>query len=847
MNIEIPELCLVILIGSSSAGKSTFARKHFKSTAIISSDACRAMVADDENVMDANQATFELVHFIIEKRLERGLLTVVDATNLQTEGRKALVRLARKYHVFPIGIALNMPESILYERNKKGRQLPQRVIRSHHRQMKRSFRMLKKEGIRKWFELKTEEEVANATISLRAAWNNKKAEHGPFDIIGDVHGCFKELRQLLEKMGYHITKHRDRNRNFGYTVRPPAGRKALFVGDLVDRGPASNEVLRLVMSMHQAGHALCVVGNHDAKLLKKLEGKNVQIKHGLAETLEQLETEPPEFMEALQSFLKGLISHYVLDNGKLVVAHAGLREEMQGRTSKAVRSFCMYGETTGEIDEFGLPVRYNWAQDYKGKAMVIYGHTPVHEATWFNNTIDIDTGCVFGGKLTALRYPERELCSVPAAKEYMPPGRPITPAKRLPGDEPMLKLQDFIGRHTINTGLRPNITIPQERNAAAIEIMSRFGVHPNWLIYLPPTMSPSETSNQEDYLEHPKEAFEYFRSKGINEVICEEKHMGSRAVVVIGKDKEAIEKRFGIIGEELGCIYTRTGRTFFEDKHLESALLARLQQAITEANLWESLSTDWMLLDGELMPWSAKAQQLLQQQYAAVGASGKLALSTVNTALTNAKERGLEVETLIDTFAAKEQQVAQFSDAYRHYCWEVKGIEDYRLAPFHLLATEGEVHHQKGHDWHLAQIHKIGEQDALFQPTNYRMVRLDDPSSEAAATQWWLDMTQKGGEGMVVKPLSFIASTAKGLVQPAVKCRGREYLRIIYGPEYTQEAKLQALRKRGLSHKRSMAIREFALGIEGLERFVKYAPFSKVHQCALGVLALESEPVDPRL
>jgi diadenosine tetraphosphatase ApaH/serine/threonine PP2A family protein phosphatase len=210
-----------------------------------------------------------------------------------------------------------------------------------------------------------------------------------------------------------------------YTIQNPEGRTAVFVGDLVDRGPNSPEVLRLVMQMCEEGKAWCVVGNHDDKLKRFLEGKNVKINHGLETTVEQLKTETADFRKKANHFLSKLVSHYVFDDGKLVVAHAGLREDMQGRTSGAVRSLCMYGETTGEIDSFGLPVRINWAADYRGKAMVIFGHTPVPTAEWLNNTMDIDTGCVFGGKLTALRYPELELVDVPAKAVYAESKRPF--------------------------------------------------------------------------------------------------------------------------------------------------------------------------------------------------------------------------------------------------------------------------------------------------------------------------------------------------------------------------------------------------------------------------------------
>ena len=345
MKIEIPELALVALVGPSGSGKSTFAKSHFLPTEIVSSDYCRGVVSDNENSLDANQDTFDLAHYIIGKRLKRGNLTVMDATNVQQTARIPLLKLAKEHHVLNVAIVLNMPLATCIDRNEKrtDRNLKKQVIRRQHNRMKQSIRHLKKEGFKRIYVLNSPEEVAKVEITRQKLWNNKKELTGPFDIIGDIHGCFVELKELLITLGYKITKHRDRTKNYGYTIKAPANRKALFVGDLTDRGPASNEVLRLVMSMVKNEIALCVCGNHDSKLWKKLNGRNVQIKHGLAETLEQLATEPTEFVEEVRSFLGQLISHYVLDSGKLVVAHAGLREEMQGRASGAVRSFCMYG------------------------------------------------------------------------------------------------------------------------------------------------------------------------------------------------------------------------------------------------------------------------------------------------------------------------------------------------------------------------------------------------------------------------------------------------------------------------------------------------------------------------
>lgn len=853
MKLTIPELSLVVLIGPSGCGKSTFARKHFKPTEVLSSDFCRGLVSDDENDQAATKDAFEVLHFIASKRLAAGKLTVIDATNVQPEARKPLVALARQFHVLPVAIALNLPERICADRNKSraDRSFGPHVIRNQSQDLRRSLRNLEREGFRHVHVLNTPEDVDAAVVERQPLWNNRKTEHGPFDIIGDVHGCIDELRDLLAQLGYQVVQD-----NGVYEVTPPAGRKAVFVGDLVDRGPGVPSVLRLVMSMVQAGVALCVPGNHDMKLVRKLKGRDVQISHGLADSLGQLDAESPEFREKVCAFLDGLVSHYVFDDGKLVVAHAGMKEEMQGRGSGKVRDFALYGETTGETDEFGLPVRGNWAAEYRGKAMVVYGHTPVAEPEWLNRTINIDTGCVFGGKLTALRYPERELVSVPARKTYYEPARPFLPVETAAVPEltaqqrhdELLDIEDVLGKRIVSTRLHRTVTVREENATAALEVMSRFAANPKWLIYLPPTMSPSETTQKEGYLEYPTEAFAYYRHEGAGAVVCEQKHMGSRAVVIVCRDEGAAQKHFGVVGEGIGICYTRTGRRFFNDPALECTFLARVQTAVSAAGIWDELASDWLCLDCELMPWSVKAQELLRQQYAPAGAAATAALPQAVSLLNAAASLNPQLGGLLDEYKERLRLTHCYVDAYRRYCWPVKSLDDLRLAPFHLLASEGHVHVDKDHVWHMETLGRICQFDPQFlTATPWRKVDLADPSCEGDATAWWESLTDSGGEGMVVKPLSFVQKGRRDLAQPAVKCRGREYLRIIYGPEYTRAEHLERLRQRSLGGKRSLAVREFALGVEALERFVRQEPLRRVHECVFGVLALESEPVDPRL
>ncbi|WNO67691.1 polynucleotide kinase-phosphatase [Streptomyces sp. NBC_00121] len=840
--LPVTDLSLVVLVGASGSGKSTFARRHFKPTEIISSDFCRGLVADDENDQSASGDAFDVLHYIAGKRLAAGRLTVVDATNVQAESRKQLVQLARSHDVLPIAIVLDLPEEVCQARNaarpdRAG--MPRHVVQRHRRELRRSLRGLEREGFRKVHVLHTEEEAEHAEVVLERRYNDLRHLTGPFDIIGDIHGCSSELESLLGKLGYVDGAH-------------PEGRTAVFVGDLVDRGPDSPGVLRRVMSMVSAGNALCVPGNHENKLGRYLKGRKVQHTHGLAETIEQLDREDakdPAFREQVREFIDGLVSHYVLDGGKLVVCHAGLPEKYHGRTSGRVRSHALYGDTTGETDEFGLPVRYPWAEEYRGRAAVVYGHTPVPSTSWVNNTLCLDTGAVFGGKMTALRWPERELVDVPAEKVWYEPTKPLTTEAPGGREGRPLDLADVQGRRIVETRYQGRISVREENAAAALEVMSRFAVDPRLLGYLPPTMAPTATSHEEGFLEHPAEAFAQYRADGVATVVCEEKHMGSRAVALVCRDAEAARERFGVEGPT-GALHTRTGRPFLDDVALTEVILGRLRTAVTAAGLWDEWDTDWVLLDAELMPWSLKAGGLLRSQYAAVGAASGAVLPGANAALAAAAARGVDVADLAARQQERTADAAAFTDAYRRYCWSTEGLDGVRIAPFQILAVRGRSLASVPHDEQLAWLDRLVEHDptGLLQVTRRLVVDTGDEASVRAGIDWWLEMTGSGGEGMVVKPLGALVRDEKGrLVQPGIKVRGREYLRIIYGPEYTRPENLERLRSRFLGHKRSLALREYALGLEALDRLADGEPLWRVHEAVFAVLALESEPVDPRL
>ncbi|MER6051602.1 polynucleotide kinase-phosphatase [Streptomyces sp. NPDC001793] len=948
-SLAVPDLSLVVLIGATGSGKSTFAARHFKPTEVISSDFCRGLVSDDENDQSASGDAFEVLHFIVGKRLAAGRLTVVDATNVQAEARARLVRLAREHDVLPVAIVLDVPEQVCAERNATRADragLPRRVIQRHRRELRRSLVGLEREGFRKVHVLCGEREIEAAEIVRERRANDLRHLAGPFDIIGDIHGCRSELETLLGRLGYELT--RDGQGRVVDAVHP-AGRTAVFVGDLVDRGPDSPGVLRLVTGMVASGHGLCVSGNHESKLGRYLDGRPVRHTHGLAETVEQLGREDETFRAEVAEFIRGLAGHYVLDGGGLVVCHAGLPEKYHGRTSGRVRSFALYGDTTGETDEFGRPVRYPWAEEYRGRAAVVYGHTPTPRAGWLNNTICLDTGCVFGGKLTALRWPERELVDVAAERVWYEPARPL--AAEAPGgaDGRPLDLGDVAGRRAVETRHMGRLAVGEENAAAALEAMSRFATDPRLLPYLPPTMAPCATAPEgevdargEGFLEHPREAFAEYRAAGVREVVCEEKHMGSRAVVLVCRDEAVARERFGVADAGVsGALYTRTGRPFFDDRETTERILRRVRDCVGRAGLWAELDTDWLLLDAELMPWSLRATELLRTRYAAVGAASRAVFPGVLGALEAAAARGVEVAELLERQRGRAADAAAFTEAYRRYCrrmgepvpsgepvsseepvssgdvgpdgrpgdrpgetsWSGRGgLAGMRLAPFQILAAEGRSLAGLPHTEQLALIDRLiaaeqvpavaeggaadrraaevpeaaggstvaeapevkadsaggvsaavpavsaAERIRLLAPTRRLVVDTGDEASVAAGVAWWLDLTADGGEGMVVKPLRALVRQPDGrLVQPGLKCRGREYLRIVYGPEYTRPENLRRLRVRHLGHKRSLALREYALGLEALDRLAAGEPLRRVHEAVFAVLALESEPVDPRL
>ena len=425
MKITIPDFSLVVLVGPAGAGKSTFAKKHFLQTEVVSSDQCRALVSDERTDQSATADAFALLQYTAALRLKRRKLTVVDSTAVRRVDRADLVKLARQHHAIPVALVFDIDPSVCSRRNQTRETGPAaRIVRRQSWQLRKGLRGLRKEGFGKFRVLRSPADAAAVELVREPLWTDRRQEHGPFDIVGDVHGCFDELVTLLDRLGYQVDAFKVGSESL-VRGRHPEGRKAVFVGDLTDRGPRNVDTLRLVAGMCEEGTALCVMGNHDFKLHRWLRGHNVQLTHGLEITVQELQQTSKALRQRMLDFLGGMRSHFWLADGKLVVAHAGLKEEMHGRGSPDVRSFSLFGETTGEKDEFGLPVRLEWARDYRGAAEVVFGHTPVTKAEWLNRTLCIDTGCAIGGELTALRWPEKELVARDAAaRQHSVPARP---------------------------------------------------------------------------------------------------------------------------------------------------------------------------------------------------------------------------------------------------------------------------------------------------------------------------------------------------------------------------------------------------------------------------------------
>ncbi|MFJ8458399.1 polynucleotide kinase-phosphatase [Lysinibacillus xylanilyticus] len=861
MNITVPHTGIVLLIGPSNSGKSTLLQHWvnvgmLSPSEIISSDSYRTLVADtnyidfqnyskevadllyDEYFAISAQA-FAVMERVLEARCTLNKCTFVDATHLQSEERQKYILLGKKLHVPVSAIVLDVPLEELLRRDTL-RQDPRgsKRIKQQARLLKTEKRLIKKEAFTKTYMVKETEEL---TLSRQESSLHLDVDAG-LDVIGDIHACFDEFIELLGKLGYEENKE-------GYYIHP-LGRRFVSVGDIMSRGPKSIETMAFFERHIERGLAYMTDSNHGWKIARWLDGRKVTLHHGdelvEAEFIDYENVygveQTKEFKARLAKCLLAAPSHYILMNNGIssaVVTHAGIRDRYIGKQSARIYDFCRYGDVLGQ-DPSGKPIRNDWFTEHQSSQLIIWGHDPKLRPLKQNNTLNIDQGVVFGGQLTAFRYPEKTIEFVNAYKNYAGIERnPLLEAKAQRFDPP--NIGAFLEGFTVETAYFGNVQIGGAHAKAAIDNVSHYALPLEQLVYIPPTMSPTpQTSALGDTLEHPTEAFAYYQKHGVHTMIAEKKHMGSRAVLLLFKDS-LIAKEY-IDTETLGIMTSRTGRRFF-DQETEQKILQQLHCELMEKNYFEQFNTNFVLLDAEILPWNLKAQQLIDQQYAHVAEQALMDRTKLMEKLRDTAH--IDVSEWLQEYKGLLENAQRFSTVFQNYCWDVQDTSAIQIAPFHVLAHSSETFFHKPHTWHMEMNRLFAKNSALFIETEFKVIT--DEASEQEAITWWEEMTAAGHEGIVIKPETFVTNYQGKLLQPAIKVRGREYLRIIYGMDYLQPSNLTKLKERNPNKKMKHALREFALGLEGIERFVKGESTARIHECVLGTLALESDPVDPRL
>ncbi|MEH7307230.1 polynucleotide kinase-phosphatase [Neobacillus drentensis] len=861
--IHLPHAGIVLLVGPSNSGKTTLLNQLIQeqqvlTSEVVSSDQFRVLVSDVEFIdwnrrpkyeadalfneyQQISKEAFEAMDYIIAKRCRLNKLTFIDATHLRDYEREKYLQMAKKYHVPAIAIMLNLAETELLRRDLE-RDFPRgkNRIKQQYQHFKKTLRSIKKEGFRRCY-IFGEEELQ--VLNLNRLGNPLLIDIGPgIDFIGDIHGCFEEFLEILSKLGYIENEE-------GY-FNHPAGRKILSLGDVMSRGPRSIETMQFFQKHVTAGLAYMIDSNHGWKIARWLDGKNVKLAHGDENVKAEFDEyeikfgkeESERLKEQIRDLLLEAKPHYIIQKNGVNVAvavHAGIKDHYIGKQSPRISDFCRYGDTDG-IDENGKPIRKDWSMAHKSSELILWGHDPRQQPLLVNNTLNIDQGVVFGGSLTAFCFPERKFVSVNAKKDYANVSdNPLKEweSKRLAPPN----IAKFLEGYSVLTEQYGEIAIYADGTKSALDDLSHNTLPLEQIVYLPPTMSPTpKPSSLEEYLEHPLEAFEYYQANGVDTMVVEKKHMGSRGILFLFKNKQVANEYIG--RETLGSIYTRTGRAFFK-KDLEDQILQVLHADL--GGYFEKYNTDFVLLDAEILPWNLKAKELIMNQYAHVGEMVLLDRSKLKEHLQKAAENGKDVAGWLEETDEKIHNAKVFNEVYQKYCWDTEGLAGIQIAPFHTLAHSNETFFDKPHTWHMEKNKEFSVLSKLFMETEYRIVTDEDSMKEAIG--WWEEMTEEGQEGFVVKPESFVARNKGKLLQPAIKVRGRKYLHIIYGIDYLQPENLSRLKQRNAGKKQRNALKEFSLGAEAVKRFVGRESLERYHECVLGVLALESDPIDPRL
>ncbi|MBD1371830.1 polynucleotide kinase-phosphatase [Hazenella sp. IB182357] len=863
--IVLPAMGIVLLVGPSNSGKTTLLARlieegMIQTTEVVGSDQFRMLLSDQpymdwtgypkdqadvlyQEYQEVSEQAFEMMEKVVEKRCRLGKLTFVDATHLHPDDRAKYLQLGLKNHVPVVAVGLDVHEkALLYRDQKRDYPRGKNRIKQQNYRFREVKRNIKKEGFHSVYMLQNE---AINTVRFERLPNPLWVDCGAgVDFIGDIHGCYDELIQLLKQLGYRLN-------DAGLYIHP-TGRKFVSLGDIMSRGPKSLETISFIYQHVKAGLAYMIDSNHGWKIARWLNGNQVKLAHGderVAEEFNQFEQEyGPEkterWKEEIKAFLIEAPAHLVFqqDGIKQVVAvHAGIRDRYIGKQSKRIADFCRYGDVSA-VDEHGKPTRDDWFVQHQSAELIVWGHDPQPYPMMVNRTINIDQGVVFGGALTAFRFPEKNFVSVKSMQPFtMEENNPLWKWKKKRFSPP--NMQKLITGYGVQCEGYGEVKVRGESVKPAVDLFSHFTIPLEAIPYLPPTMSPPEVARLDGYLEHPAEAIAYYRKHGIMRMIAQKKHMGSRAVLLIFRDAQVAKDYIGY--QTNGVIYTRTGRSFFH-KDDERQMISRLQRDFVVGGYFAQHQTDYVLIDAEIMPWNLKAKELIQAQYAHVGEAAIQDRQHLLDRLKQIEHAPADMTPWLDELAHKLHNAEQFQAVFEKYCWDTSDIEAIQIAPFHILAHSQKTFFQQSHEWHMEQARKLSQMSSLMIETAFRVIESEESASDVV--KWWEKITEEGHEGIVIKPDRLIRYDGKGsMIQPALKVRGRKYLSIIYGMDYLEPENLARLKKRNPRKKQHRALKEFALGVESINRFVRQEPVERIHEAVLAVLALESDPIDPRL
>ncbi|MDF2606644.1 MAG: polynucleotide kinasephosphatase [Bacillales bacterium] len=845
MKMQIPHSGIVLLIGPSNSGKSTFLNdlimiEVILASEVVSSDDFRLMISDIDFIEWKNRPkdesdalqdlytrisveAFALMDTVVEARCRLNKLTFVDATHLQHGDRKKYIDMARRNHVPIVAIVMNIPEDILLTRDSN-RDHPRgmRRVKQQYQRFIIERKSFKDEGFSLIYYV---DEYENPSI-VRQKNPLELNVGGGIDFIGDINGCYNEMISLLSKLGYRENE----NRLFVHSN----GRKFVSIGNVMSSGPESLKSIIFLKRHVDSNLAYMVDSNNGNELAKWINEDNKSIDQKLASDFEAYKMEHgiekiEELKEELKQFLFNSPSHYVFtENGVqiLVCSHAGIKDHYIGKQSPRISEFCRGGDNNSE----------EWYLEHKINLLIVWGHYLKQYPLIENNTVNINQGAVYGGNLTAFRYPEREVVSMKSAMNYSGEEKnPLIELESMRLVPP--NIHKLIDGYRIQTESFGSILVYPDLVRHAIETVSHSTIPIEQMVYIPPTTSPTPyTSRLDCYLEHPSEAFDYYRSNGVSTMIVTKKKMGNRGVLFLFKDIESAVKYTGI--ESLGVIYTSNGSRFFEE-NVERILVSRIVGDLVENNYFKMYETDFVLIDVEIMPWNLKAKEQISL-YSNISDNAMLDRTKLIEKMVSSKNP--QLHELLDEYSLKLENVKKFKGVFQTYCLKEFDMKEIQIELLNIIAHSSETFFDKPQSWHIEMGRELASYSNLFLETEFKLV--NDVESETEVIKWWEDISCSGYEGIVIKPND---DSVEKLLQPAIKVRGRDFLRIIYGMDYLLPDNLKRLKKRNTRKKQKQAINEFSLGVEGVRRFVAGESLERVHECVLGVLAQQADQVDPRL